>query len=237
MSKFTVKILTIFPDLFPGPLGSSVVGNALENNLWSLEVINIRDFCQDKHKTVDSYPVGGGGGMVMRPDVLGIAIDYAIGNLGPAPDIKPSIFYLSPRGQVINQRKVHEILHLNHIILLCGRYEGVDQRIIDHYGIEEISIGDYVLSGGEIAAYALIDSCVRLIPGVLGNECSSTEESFAIGSEYEKLVEYPQYTKPISWKGRDVPDILLSGNHAKIKAWRLEQAQKLTKLNRPDLLS
>ena len=232
MNYLTVKILTIFPELFPGPLGTSVVGNALKKNLWSLEVINIRDFAEDKHKTVDSPPIGGGGGMVIRPDVLGKAIDHAIEDITPKDR---ALFYLSPRGKVINQKRIHEFSNLKNIILICGRFEGIDQRVIDHYRIEEISIGNYVLSGGEIAAYAVIDSCVRLLPGVVGNETSTTEESFAVDSDYENLIEYPQYTKPNKWKQYEVPPIMLSGNHAKIKEWQLQQAKELTKSHHPEL--
>jgi tRNA (guanine37-N1)-methyltransferase len=232
MNQLSVKILTLFPELFPGPLGCSVIGKALENKLWSLEVINIRDFAEDKHKAVDFPPIGGGGGMVMKPDVLGKAIDYALKDIAPK---NYNLFYLSPRGKILNQKKVHKLLSSKNIILICGRFEGIDQRVIDHYKIEEISIGDYVLSGGEIAAYAVVDSCVRLIPGVTGNKVSIIEESFAVDSEYENLIEYPQYTKPNKWKQYEVPSIMLSGNHAKIKEWQLQQAQKLTKKLRPDL--
>lgn len=229
MTNFSVKILTIFPSMFPGPLNESVVGEALKKKLWNFEAINIRDFSTDKHKTVDDYPVGGGGGMLIKPDVLGSAID----SISRENDIK-KIIYLSPRGKLLNQKVVKEILDYKEIILICGRYEGIDQRVIDHYDIEEISIGDYVLSGGEIAAYALIDSCVRLIPGVLKNV--DMEESFALNTKYEQLLEYPQYTKPNTWKGRSVPGILLGGNHKKIDEWRLEKSKEITAKNRPDLL-
>ena len=224
-----VKILTLFPDMFPGPLSCSVVGRALKNNVWTLEVINIRDFALDAHKSVDDSPAGGGNGMVMRVDVLARAIDYAV----DAKNAK--IFCLSPRGKIVNQAKLHELVRMETIILICGRFEGIDQRLLDHYGIEEISIGNYVLTGGELPAYILIDGFIRLIPGVLGNKNSSSEESFAINSDYEKLVEYPQYTRPNIWRGNKIPDVLTQGNHKKIKEWRLKAAQSLTQKTRPDL--
>jgi tRNA (guanine37-N1)-methyltransferase len=225
---FSVKVLTIFPSMFPGPLQESVVGAALANNKWKLDVVNIRDFAEDKHKTVDDYPIGGGSGMLMKPDVLGKAIDHALA------DGKRKIFYLSPRGRILKQKLVKEILGHQDIALICGRYEGVDQRVLDHYNVEEISIGDYVISGGELAAYVIIDSCVRLIPGVLKNH--QMEESFALDTDYENLLEYPQYTKPNAWKEMVVPEVLLTGHHKKIGEWRLRQAIEITKKNRPDLI-
>jgi len=225
MSSFSVKVLTIFPSMFPGPLNESVVGAALDKNLWDLEAINIRDFAIDKHKTVDDYPAGGGDGMLMKPDVLGKAIEHA----GIS-----KVIYLSPRGKLLTQKLAKEILDYKEVALICGRYEGIDQRVIDYYNVEEVSIGDYVISGGELAAYVLIDACVRLIPGVLKN--TEMDESFALGTKYQKLLEYPQYTKPNIWKGLTVPEVLLSGNHHKIEEWRLNQATDTTKKNRPDLL-
>ena len=225
----SIKVLTLFPELFPGPLGISVTGKALKSKLWNLEAINIRNFALDTHKSVDSPPAGGGTGMVMKPDVMSRAIDHAVGSQ------HRNIFYLSPRGKVLTQAKLHELAKLEGFVLICGRFEGVDQRVIDHYNIEEISIGNYVLTGGEMAAYVLIDGCIRLLPGVLGNDGSNLEESFAVNSEYQNLVEYPQYTKPNVWHGYKIPDVLTSGDHQKVKKWRLEQAQILTKKLRPDL--
>ena len=229
MGHFSVKILSIFPSMFPGPLQESVIGTALSKKLWDLEVVNIRDFATDKHKTVDDYPVGGGSGMLMKPDVLGRAIDHAISESG-----FKKIIYLSPRGKLLTQKLAQEIVEDRKLVLICGRYEGIDQRIIDYYNVEEVSIGDYVISGGELAAYVLIDSCVRLIPGVLKN--SEMDESFALGTKYEQLLEYPQYTKPNLWNNIVVPDVLLGGNHKKIEEWRIEKAQEITRKNRPDLL-
>lgn len=229
MSIFNVKVLTIFPEMFPGPLGNSVVGNALSKKLWNIEAVNIRDFAKDKHSSVDDYPIGGGSGMLMKPDVLGDAIDHACQGMQ-----KKKIIYLSPRGKVFNQKIAKEIVDSENVVLLCGRYEGIDQRVIDHYEIEEVSLGDYVISGGELAAYVIIDSCVRLVPGVLKD--NDMEESFALGTKYEKLLEYPQYTRPREWRNMNAPDILLSGDHKKIEEWRLKKAQEITKKHRPDLL-
>jgi tRNA (guanine37-N1)-methyltransferase len=229
MSSFNVKILTIFPNMFPGPLGYSVLGNALSKKLWEIESINIRDFALDKHGSVDDYPIGGGVGMLMKPDVLGRTIEHACSGMK-----KKKIIYLSPRGKTFTQKMAKEIVESDNVVMLCGRYEGVDQRVLDYYDIEEVSIGDYVLSGGELAAYVVIDSCVRLIPGVLKDQ--DMEESFALGTKYEKLLEYPQYTKPREWKDIKAPEVLLSGNHKKIEEWRLKKSQEITKKNRPDLL-
>lgn len=229
MVDFSVKVLTIFPDMFPGPLGESVVGKGLKKNLWKLDIINIRDFATDNHKSVDDYPAGGGSGMLMKPDVLGRALDYAL------EDKKSQrIIYLSPRGKLLNQKLVRNITESENIILICGRYEGIDQRVIEHYNIEEVSIGDYVISGGELAAYVLVDSCIRMLPGILKNE--DMEESFALNTEYENLLEYPQYTKPNTWREHKVPEILLGGNHKKIDEWRMRKSIEITKKNRPDLL-
>ncbi|OIN86656.1 MAG: tRNA (guanosine(37)-N1)-methyltransferase TrmD [Alphaproteobacteria bacterium CG1_02_46_17] len=223
------QILTLFPELFPGPLGHSITGRALNNNLWSLNAINIRDFATDKHKTVDDVPFGGGAGMVMKPDVIERA-------LLSFPEQGRRV-YMSPRGTPLTQNLVKELSKESTLTILCGRYEGVDQRVLDAYGFEEISIGDYVLTGGEMAAHILIDATVRLIPDVLGNETTTDEESFSNG-----LLEYPHYTRPANWtdaSGQDhpVPEILTSGHHGKIGKWRQDQSLELTRNRRPDLLS
>ena len=229
---FTVTILTIFPDLFPGPLGISVIGRALKKKLWELDVKNIRNYATDKHKSVDDYPSGGGAGMIFKPDVLGDAIEATQKNfINP----KGKIIYLSPRGKLLTQKLAKKILSYKNIFLICGRFEGVDQRVLDHYEVEELSIGNYILSGGETAAFVVIDACIRLIPGVLGKEISNKEESFSPGTDYESLVEYDQYTKPTKWKGLTVPEVLLGGNHKEIKKWRLKNAKTRTKKHRSDL--
>lgn len=219
-------VLTIFPEMFPGPLGQSLAGRALNEGRWSLETLNIRDFATDKHRSVDDTPAGGGAGMVMRADIAAAAIDA--GRAGAKPGT-PAI-YLSPRGRPLTQERACALATGPGAILLCGRFEGLDQRVLEARDVEEVSIGDYVLSGGELAAQVLIDACVRLLPGVTGNEGSLTEESFASG-----LLEYPHYTKPREWEGRAIPDVLLSGDHQKIAKWRREQAESLTKARRPDL--
>ena len=216
-------VLTIFPEMFPGPLGASLAGRALADNVWSCEAKDIRDSAQDKHRSVDDTPAGGGPGMVMRADVLARAID-AVGN-----DSRPRIL-LSARGKPLTQTRVRELSAGEGVVLVCGRFEGVDERIIESRKLEEISIGDYVLSGGEIAALIMLDACVRLLPGVMGKEASGAEESFE-----KDLLEYPQYTKPQDFEGRPIPEVLLSGNHAKIAAWRQNQAMEATKTRRPDL--
>jgi tRNA (guanine37-N1)-methyltransferase len=225
------KILTLFPELFPGPLSASVTGAALEKKLWSLEAINIRDFTKDERKTVDDTPYGGGAGMVLKADILADAIEK---NLKP----ESKIFYLSPRGKTLTQKKARELAQEKEIILLCGRYEGVDQRVLDEFAIEEISIGDYVLSGGELAAFIVIDAVLRNVDGVLGADESLAEESFGSkgNSQYENLLEYPHFTRPANWRGREVPEVLTSGHHKKISEWRKEKAIEITKKNRPDLL-
>jgi len=219
------KILTLFPELFPGPLAASITGAALKKNLWSIQATNIRDFAKDKHQTVDDTPYGGGAGMLLKPDVVADAIE----------DVKSKgkIIYLSPRGKVFNQKIAEELAQEEEITLLCGRYEGVDQRVLDEFEIEEISIGDYVLSGGEMAAYVLIDAVLRNVKGVLGADESLHEESF--GGELKNLLEYPHYTKPQVWRGRKVPEVLTQGHHKKINDWRKEAAIEITKKNRPDL--
>jgi len=222
------RVLTIFPDTFPGPLGVSLVGTALENGIWQFDCVDIRDFGLTKHRTVDDTPAGGGAGMVMRADVLAAAIDHAREDMPPATPL----IYLSPRGRPLTQARVRELSAGPGVILLAGRFEGIDERVIDGRGIEEISIGDYVLSGGELAAMVLIDACVRLLPGVLGADASLAEESFENG-----LLEYPQYTRPRDWEGRSLPDVLLSGDHKRIADWRRAEAERLTRERRPDLMA
>lgn len=225
------KILTLFPELFPGPLGASVTGAALAKNLWSFEAINIRSYAKDKHGTVDDTPYGGGAGMVLKAEVVAEAIDNACGSN------HPKILYLSPRGKTLTQKIARELAQESEIIFLCGRYEGVDQRVLDEFQIEEISIGDYVLSGGEMAAYVVIDAVLRNVEGVLGADESLAEESFGSKEnlEFENLLEYPHFTKPQEWRGRVVPEVLTSGHHKKIGEWRKGQAIEVTKKNRPDL--
>lgn len=225
-APWTATVVTIFPEMFPGPLGHSLAGKALTRDLWRLSAVNLREATSDRHQTVDDTPFGGGAGMVMRPDIVARSIDAtrADGALGP-------LVYLSPRGEPLRQSRVRELAEGPGVVLLCGRYEGVDQRVIEARGFLEISVGDFVLSGGELAAMVLIDACVRLLPGVIGDAQSLAEESFAAG-----LLEYPHYTRPQVWEGREVPEVLLSGHHAKISAWRQEQALAITKSRRPDLL-
>lgn len=234
------KIFTLFPEIFPGPLNFSITGEALKNKIWSFEAINIRDYANNKHGKVDDTSCGGGSGMVIRADVIENA--FKAHNINNNSDNKQKIIYLSPRGEKFCQKKAIELanfLHQNNqISLLCGRYEGIDERILQHYEIEEISIGDYIITGGEIAAITIIDSIVRNIKNVLGNHDSLNEESFGgENSDFNNLLEYPHYTKPINWNNKCVPEILLSGNHQNIKKWRLEQAIKITKERRPDLYS
>jgi tRNA (guanine37-N1)-methyltransferase len=218
-------VLSIFPDMFPGPLGQSLAGKALAAGTWSLDVVDIRAFATDKHRTVDDTPAGGGPGMVMKADVLARAID------GVAQDVRPRLL-MSPRGAPLTQSRVADLAGGPGVILVCGRFEGVDERVIAARGLEEVSVGDYVLSGGEIAAMALIDACVRLLPGVMGAAASGHEETFAGG-----LLEYPQYTRPQVFEGQPIPEVLQSGDHAKIAAWRRAEAERLTKERRPDLLA
>ena len=217
------SVLTIFPDMFPGPLGASLAGKALAVGAWSLDVVDIRTFATDKHRTVDDTPAGGGPGMVMKADVLARAIDAT------AAEGRPRML-LSPRGTPLTQAAVETLAGGPGLLLVCGRFEGVDERVIAARSLEETSIGDYVLSGGELAAMVLIDACVRLLPGVMGAATSSAEESFADG-----LLEYPQYTRPQLWEGRPIPEIVLSGDHARIAAWRRAEAERLTRGRRPDL--
>lgn len=240
------KVLTLFPNMFPGPLSESITGSALKKGLFSIDAINIRNFAKNNHKTVDDMPYGGGAGMVLKADILGDAIEHVINfddkvncqTSSSQEFYKPKIIYLSPRGKRFTQKIARELAKEKEIILLCGRYEGIDQRVIEEYQIEELSIGDYVLSGGEIAAYIVIDAISRNIEGVLGADESLSEESFGAkdGDEYSNLLEYPHYTRPQEWKNKKVPEILLSGHHKKIQEWRKEKAIEITKKNRPDLL-
>jgi tRNA (guanine37-N1)-methyltransferase len=215
-------VLTIFPEMFPGPLGLSLAGKALERGVWALDALDIRDHATDKHRTVDDTPAGGGPGMVMKADVLARAID-AVGEARPR-------LLMSPRGTPLTQGRIAELARGPGAIIVCGRFEGIDERVIEARNLEEVSLGDFVLSGGEIAALALLDACVRLLPGVMGKQASGTEESFAEG-----LLEYPHYTRPQLFEGRAIPEVLVSGDHAKVAAWRRAEAEKLTKVRRPDL--
>jgi tRNA (guanine37-N1)-methyltransferase len=223
---FLAAILTLFPEIFPGPLDASLPGKALKEGLWRLETLDIRGFAADKHMTVDDTPYGGGAGMVMRADVIDAAIRGAEKKFGKTS----RKIYLSPRGRMLDQALVKELAAEPSLLLLCGRYEGVDQRVLEAREMEEISIGDYILAGGEVAAMVLLEACVRLLPGVLGNAATTDEESFEAG-----LLEYPHYTRPALWNGLAVPEILASGHHAKVKEWRQKQAESLTKQRRPDL--
>lgn len=227
--NWKVKLLTLFPEMFPGPLAFSLAGKATEKGIFSLEAINIRDYAKDKHKIVDDKVFGGGTGLLMRPDVIANAIEAAQENFPQA-----KLIYFTPRGKLFNQKIAQELIETPNIIMLCGRYEGVDQRIFEKYDFEEYSIGDYILSGGEIAALTVIDSCARLIPGVIDNNSANDEESFSINGE--NLLEYDQYTKPAIWEELKVPEVLLSGNHQEIAKWRKENARLKTLKNRPDLL-
>ena len=220
---FQVKIFTLYPDFFPGILSKGIYGRAIEKSLWNLDVINIRDYAKDKHKTVDDTPYGGGEGMVLKPDVVAKALDQNLKK-------NEKIIYLTPKGKTFDQNKAKKFLNEKKINILCGHFEGIDQRVIENRNIEEFSIGDYILSGGEIATYVMLDSIIRLLPGVLGNENSTIEESFENG-----LLEYPHYTKPQIWEEKSVPEVLLSGDHAKIKDWRLSQSEAITRDRRPDL--
>lgn len=221
---FKASILTLYPDMFPGHLGQALAGRALERGDWSLDAVQIRDFALDKHRSVDDTPSGGGAGMVLRPDVLARAIDSI------ADDGRPRLL-MSPRGRPLTQQRVRELAEGEGVVIVCGRFEGVDQRVIEARRLEEVSIGDYILSGGEPAALTLLDAVVRILPGVMGNQMSGVHESFEGG-----LLEHPHYTRPQVFEGREIPDVLTSGNHAAIEKWRHEQALKLTAERRPDLL-
>src|SRR6476661_3065658 len=220
---FRASVLTLYPDMFPGPLGASLAGRALSEGVWSLDATNIRDFAADRHRSVDDTPAGGGAGMVLRPDVLAAALDSV-------DDGRPMLA-LTPRGAPLSQARVRELAAGDGVILLCGRFEGFDERIFDARAVEPVSIGDYVLSGGEVAAMVILDACVRLLPGVMGAASSGEEESFETG-----LLEYPHYTRPVTWEGRTIPEVLRSGDHAKIAAWRHAKAVEDTRLWRPDLI-
>ena len=220
---FFVRIFTLYPEFFPGPLDKSLYGKALSKKIWDMEIVNIRNFAKDKHKVVDDTPFGGGSGMLIKPDVIAEAIDQKV-------DRGEKIIYLSPKGKIFNQSLAKEYSKKKKINILCGHFEGIDQRVIDNRNIEEISLGDFIVSGGETASLVFLDSILRLIPGVLGNLKSTDEESFEKG-----LLEYPQYTKPKIWEKKVIPDVLLSGDHAKIKHWRLSQSEAITRVRRPDL--
>ena len=223
--SFRATILTLYPEMFPGHLGTSLAGKAMERGQWALDTVQIRDFATDKHRTVDDTPAGGGAGMVLKPDVLARAIDHASEN-----DSRPRLL-MSPRGAPLTQKRVRELASGDGVIIVCGRFEGVDQRVIDSRNLEEVSIGDYILSGGEPAALILLDAIVRILPGVMGNDLSGLHESFESG-----LLEHPHYTRPQIWEDREIPAVLTSGNHAAIAKWQKEQAERLTRERRPDLL-
>ena len=220
---FKAKIFTLYPEYFPGPFDIGICKKAFEKKLWDLKLINIRDYADDKHKTVDDAPYGGGVGMLMRPDVVAKSLDANL-------DEKETVYYLTPKGKIFNQDIAKDIVKKNKVNILCGHFEGVDQRVLDSRNVEEISIGDFILSGGEMATFIVLDTVLRLVPGVLGNLNSTKDESFENG-----LLEYPQYTKPQIWEKLSVPDILLSGDHNKIKSWRLSQSEAITRHRRPDL--
>ncbi len=220
------RVITLFPGAFPGVLGESLTGKALQEGRWQLETIDLRAFGKGRHRNVDDTPAGGGAGMVLRADVLGEAIEQAMAGTGG----NWPLIYLSPRGRPMTQDLMRRLARADGVTLLCGRFEGVDERVLEHYAIEEVSLGDFVMTGGEIAAMALIDATVRLLPGVLGNQASAEEESFAHG-----LLEHPHYTRPAEWKGRPIPEVLLSGHHRRITEWRQAEAERITRERRPDL--
>ncbi|MGN6490161.1 MAG: tRNA (guanosine(37)-N1)-methyltransferase TrmD [Devosia sp.] len=224
--SFSAHVITLFPELFPGPLGASVIGRGMADGRWSLATTQLRDFAPDRHRTVDDTPSGGGAGMVLKPDILAGAIDA----VSPAGDPRPRLL-MSPRGRPLTQARVRELAAGPGAVIVCGRFEGVDQRVIEARGLEEVSIGDYVLAGGEVAAMVLLEAVVRLLPGVLGAAESHADESFENG-----LLEYPQYTRPQSWEGRDIPPVLTSGDHGKVEKWRRAESEALTRARRPDLL-
>ncbi|MDK3020279.1 tRNA (guanosine(37)-N1)-methyltransferase TrmD [Pseudodonghicola flavimaris] len=220
------KIITLFPGAFPGVLGESLTGKALQQGLWQLETLDLRQYGIGKHRNVDDTPAGGGAGMVLRADVLGPAIEAAMAYTTP----RWPLIYLSPRGRRMDQAMMRDLARADGVTLICGRFEGVDERVLQHYGVQEVSLGDFVMTGGEIAAQALIDATVRLLPGVLGNQASTEEESFSAG-----LLEHPQYTRPAEWQGRPIPEVLMSGHHGRIADWRRQTAEEITRARRPDL--
>lgn len=223
---WTARIITLFPQAFPGVLGESLTGKALDEGKWNLDTVNLRDFGVGKHRNVDDTPAGGGAGMVLRPDVLGAAIDHTLARTqGNCP-----LVYLSPRGKRFDQQMARDWSQADGVVMLCGRFEGVDQRVLDHYGIQEVSLGDFVLTGGEIAAQAMIDATVRLLPSVLGNADSIEDESHSNG-----LLEHPQYTRPAEWRGLEIPEVLMSGHHGNVEKWRQDMAEEITKIRRPDM--
>lgn len=224
---FHTSIITLYPEMFPGPLGMSLAGNALERGDWSLEICHLRDFGTGKHKNVDDTPAGGGAGMVLKPDVLAAAID----SISPQTDTRPRLL-MSPRGKPLTQEMVREFAKTDGLVIVCGRFEGVDERVIEARSLQEISIGDYVLSGGEPAALVLLDAIIRLLPGVMGNEDSGKHESFE-----NNLLEHPHYTRPAEFEGRTIPEVLTSGNHGAVEKWRREQSERITQARRPDLLN
>lgn len=228
MPHLHFQLLTLFPEMFPGMLGHSLAGKALERGVWSYNAVNIRDYALDKHKTVDGTPCGGGAGMVMRADIVGAAIENNL-------ERGAKLIYMSPRGRIVTQSQIYELANCKKISILCGRFEGVDERVLEEYGVEEVSVGDYILSGGEVAAQVLMDACIRLLPGVVGNLGTHFEESFGQSTDYAGLLEYPLYTRPENWNGRVVPEVLLSGHHGNVAKWRLQQAEALTRQKRPDL--
>ncbi|WP_432449072.1 tRNA (guanosine(37)-N1)-methyltransferase TrmD [Aliiroseovarius marinus] len=229
VGTWTAKVITLFPGAFPGVLGESLTGRALKDGLWALEPIDLRIFGEGKHRNVDDTPAGGGAGMVLRADILSRAIDTAQKSV-PADRAKWPIIYMSPRGKPLDQAMARRFAACDGMTVLCGRFEGVDERVLEEYEIEEVSLGDFVLTGGEIAAQAILDATVRLLPGVLGNEASAEEESFSAG-----LLEHPQYTRPAEWRGRTIPEVLTSGHHGKIAQWRREMSEQITRDRRPDL--
>jgi len=224
--SFRATVLTLYPEMFPGTLGQALAGKALARGDWSLDTVQIRDFATDKHRSVDDTPAGGGAGMVMRADIIAAALDASCDEADPRPRL-----LMSPRGKPLTQARVRDLAAGPGAVIVCGRFEGVDQRVIEARGLEEVSIGDYVLSGGEVAAQVLLDAVIRLLPGVMGNAQSGEAESFE-----GNLLEHPHYTRPADWEGRTIPEVLTSGNHAKIEKWRREEAEKLTRERRPDLL-
>ncbi|MBV7407998.1 tRNA (guanosine(37)-N1)-methyltransferase TrmD [Maritimibacter sp. DP1N21-5] len=226
---WTARIVTLFPDAFPGVLGESLTGRALEEGRWHLETINLRDFGEGKHRNVDDTPAGGGAGMVLRADVVAKALDRALEGV-PASRGRWPVIYLSPRGRRFDQAMARDFARADGVTMLCGRFEGVDERVLEEYEILEVSLGDFVMTGGELAAQAMIDATVRLLPGVLGNAASTEEESHSHG-----LLEHPQYTRPADWRGRTIPEVLTSGNHGAVEIWRREQSERITRERRPDL--